>query len=973
MKLRTFDVETHRITHGAQVPKLVNHAEKTPDTEAWIYTGDASVERLRWVMDCEDVVATHTMFESWVVARALDRCDAVLERIAAGMWIDTEVRELLCRIRSGRGSRGGTGVATLWKKYEGEDISASKKGPDVWRLNYDRLDGVPLAPGVWSGPRSAFFRPAPAHGRVGSVLVCGGRDFEVDDAARFWLARCRAILGFGTVMHGAAQGADSGAGAWAQDVGIVERRRPADWSKGRGAGFARNLAMLGELSAEDELFAVLAFPGGGGTAHTVANARRRGVRVFEYPHEPEHTIRTPRVTAYMWDIVDGVWTPRREIDRWPAEAIDYSLKDAERQERIGTRELGWWLDLVDRDRTTAGRHGLDFVVEGEDLGVVNERQQTAAACALMDMRNTGLWTDGDLAKKIREELTRHVDRLRPVLAQAGFLSPKTNSVWTSRMLARERAGQRRLPGHEEPFDLWTGAWKSEDGAVRRAVEAALGDRAPRTDPSETHPTGCVKKDRETVGLAVESLAAACDADGGGSAYALRLLVGLRALAAYNGCNYQIDHYLRPFEAAASEGRPMTYRFRVLVDSGRTSSSASWGSLWDPGEGVWMDVRDGTNVQNLPKTVSIMTLGERCGVKDAWSWAKAHSVRACIVAPPGKVLIERDYSQIELVCYAHVLRAFLYHDRPFEAWGPSSLSAIINAGVDPHSRLAAEFYAEPYALLRGKAKGIGYPKDPEYKKKRDQAKPVNFGVLGGMRPAKFQRFVRTQYGYVWSLDYTERWFEAHQRMVPDMAEVMETVQWMRRVGLPMVQLYSRRVRGGCTYTSALNTLFQGLAIDGAKRALFMATCAARLGRYPVDSLPERGAPTLDEYRARMDADPEYWSGRFVVDHETGEPTPCAQRWRRPTLVTQKWGRVTFWVEDDRLLRVGYEPCLFVHDSMMGYARGDAEAEPSPDLLAADACLDEIMCRGMQPVVPGILTQTEGGAAGGKHGVIGRRWG
>ena len=71
-------------------------------------------------------------------------------------------------------------------------------------------------------------------------------------------------------------------------------------------------------------------------------------------------------------------------------------------------------------------------------------------------------------------------------------------------------------------------------------------------------------------------------------------------------------------------------------------------------------------------------------------------------------------------------------------------------------------------------------------------------------------------------------------------------------------------------------------------------------------------------------------------------------------------MTYWVDDARLL--GASPFLFVHDSIMLY-------QPAPNLAQwtggrasvkvreAAAALDEIMCRGMQPVVPGILVQTE----------------
>ena len=39
---------------------------------------------------------------------------------------------------------------------------------------------------------------------------------------------------------------------------------------------------------------------------------------------------------------------------------------------------------------------------------------------------------------------------------------------------------------------------------------------------------------------------------------------------------------------------------------------------------------------------------------------------------------------------------------------------------------------------------------------------------------------------------------------------------------MTQFLSGRVRGGCRFTQMCNTLFQGLAADGAKKALWDIT-------------------------------------------------------------------------------------------------------------------------------------------------------
>jgi hypothetical protein len=77
-------------------------------------------------------------------------------------------------------------------------------------------------------------------------------------------------LGLHTIIEGGASGADRLAYEWAErrgDIGVIEV--PADWSKGKGAGHARNSIMLTMLQRSDEAKAVIAFPGGAGTANMV--------------------------------------------------------------------------------------------------------------------------------------------------------------------------------------------------------------------------------------------------------------------------------------------------------------------------------------------------------------------------------------------------------------------------------------------------------------------------------------------------------------------------------------------------------------------------------------------------------------------------------------------------------------------------------------------------------------------------------
>lgn len=109
------------------------------------------------------------------------------------------------------------------------------------------------------------------------VIVCGGRDYTDDDALNAALDRFHAQHRITCVIQGGATGADALAYKWAADRRVVVHHVPADWKTyGKAAGPKRNEQMLREFSPN----AVIAFPGGRGTAHMKKIAREAGVPVF---------------------------------------------------------------------------------------------------------------------------------------------------------------------------------------------------------------------------------------------------------------------------------------------------------------------------------------------------------------------------------------------------------------------------------------------------------------------------------------------------------------------------------------------------------------------------------------------------------------------------------------------------------------------------------------------------------------------
>ena len=106
------------------------------------------------------------------------------------------------------------------------------------------------------------------------VLVCGSRAWTDAAAIRDRLAK---LPSGSEVMHGGARGADRIAGTAATSLGLSVREFPADWKNlGRSAGVQRNLAMLDE---EPDLVLAFWLNGSAGTAHTIREARKRGIEV----------------------------------------------------------------------------------------------------------------------------------------------------------------------------------------------------------------------------------------------------------------------------------------------------------------------------------------------------------------------------------------------------------------------------------------------------------------------------------------------------------------------------------------------------------------------------------------------------------------------------------------------------------------------------------------------------------------------
>lgn len=210
------------------------------------------------------------------------------------------------------------------------------------------------------------------------------------------------------------------------------------------------------------------------------------------------------------------------------------------------------------------------------------------------------------------------------------------------------------------------------------------------------------------------------------------------------------------------------------------------------------------------------------------------VRECFVARPGTVWSSVDYAAIEMSTLAQVC-----------IWtvGWSELADAINADKDPHCILGADLLGIDYGeFLRRKS---------ELKEIRQAGKAGNFGYPGMMGAVKFV-VAQKKAGYSvcewlandgkcggekvmeWNGTPLEgplckRCIEQaeviRQRYLGRWTEVPKYWRWVMseiETNDSITQFVSGRVRGSPHGPAAANSLFQGLAADGAKRAVTQLT-------------------------------------------------------------------------------------------------------------------------------------------------------
>ena len=279
------------------------------------------------------------------------------------------------------------------------------------------------------------------------------------------------------------------------------------------------------------------------------------------------------------------------------------------------------------------------------------------------------------------------------------------------------------------------------------------------------------------------------------------------LTGYNRARKYRSTYLEPI-LDAQEG-PLCPRFNVIVDTGRTSSS-------------------GPNVQNLPsrsndeekKRAELLNLDgdEEDELRIALGAVKGADIRGCFVPREGHVFVGADYSALEMATLAQVLCTLTGELTP--------LGVAINEGKDLHSMVAATMLGISYEEVVAKV-AMG---DTAVIEARQVCKIANFGFAGGASADTFRSFAR-QFGTTLSLHEAEKIKRVWLSTWTEMPFYFSYITSLQRGKYYHIQQHGpRRIQRGWRlrkadkYTKAANSLFQGLAADGAKFACWNVTKA-----------------------------------------------------------------------------------------------------------------------------------------------------
>ena len=404
---------------------------------------------------------------------------------------------------------------------------------------------------------------------------------------------------------------------------------------------------------------------------------------------------------------------------------------------------------------------------GLDNDQPTEVEQVRAAWALHLMSVWGVRTDATSVEALERRLLEEQARLRKRVIQAGILVgkrvPETEAEFFDEVVKRKKASKKDL---QPALDGSSPEIEYEDGVPYVVTRTTVPMRwAKDSKKIEAYTQRYLARRGKDVELtATGRVSTAKDTLKQTGSHLLDLVAD----------GGGVDKVLGTYVPVLKDGtqRPINARFNVLVNSARTSCS-------EP------------NLQNLP------------------SGRKVGGTRECFVPRDGFVYVSVDYDTLELRALAQVCLTL---------FGRSEMAASINADRDLHSQVGATMLGMTYEEVEKGKKVKGSPA----KTARDAAKVFNFGAPGGLGAASLVDYARAGYGVTinetQAREMKAQWLRAWPEMVAYFAWVNQYVGLGEAVLRHPITGF---VRGDVGYTDGCNHLFQHLAAQGAKRALYRA--------------------------------------------------------------------------------------------------------------------------------------------------------
>lgn len=584
--------------------------------------------------------------------------------------------------------------------------------------------------------------------------------------------------------------------------------------------------------------------------------------------------------------LDGV-----PFSKWPKEAIDYAMLDAEVTGAVFEEQENWRTHRLYEHIPELWRGKLVLPQGEEPDPLASEFMENYHALWLGTMSgHVGVMVDEFALKQYERRMLLEYQDLSTVVRKHGMLR---REYWRDmarlRELQSEWAGNARWKELKAALDvddpLALQAWEElkADGLVRwkhckntsvakqRVVDifTQAGREIPVTDGFDK----AMKKFNRGEGpepLRTEFVALDADTCRIGGLLEVELDLPEQKLQAYadlvhvaKAVNTDIPKIRPGIE------RPLHTHYTTLLETGRTSSA------------------------NPP-------LQNRDRGKDEVS-----GDRECFIPTrEGYVYIDIDFSQLELFCFSQVAKWLV---------GFSDMGEALLRGEDAHTALGGTIagitdYKEAEAAL---ARG-------EIKTERLCAKPLNFGVIGGLGANTMVSYAAKSYGVYrpaefWKeriIEFGERWTE----IKPYKEHIVSCESYEGSGNFLVAQCQSGRLRAGATYTAACNSNYQGLGADVAKLAglylwrasyvrgvdpvLFgegagLRSTQLRPGHFIHDQfLCEAREDKAQEQLPRV----EYWCQKAARDLLPDYGDAMARKTK--ALIARRWSKQADRIEDDK---------------------------------------------------------------------------